>query len=688
MRAGIDIQTLETAERDRGLGRLCLGTIQALHRHAPDIALTLFGMGAEPPACLGGVLERAEYARIDLGERAAGTGHDGLALLQQAVARHRLNLYHVTSALMPDIVIPADPPCAAVATIADAIPAAARADGKPLYTGAAADAYRRRVGVLGTYDGFLAISESAAEDADRFLGIRRNRTTVTHVAMDLEPPPDPSRDRSVLERHGLPAGGVVCVSGDNPRKNLEGTLQAYAMLPRAMREKHALVLVCALTDATRERLMEEAARLGISGTFRVTGFVEDHADVLRIVRQSRVMLFPSMYEGFGIPVVEALSVGVPVVAADNSSLPEVTGDAGLLAPADDARALAAALERILGSEAEWSRLAARAPAQAGRFSLERHAELVRAGYEQALASFAGRFGDGVVAIGDSARHTRPARVALARQSAVHLTDGSYKNLGRAWADSDTSSEPAPAVRGLPLAVLAGASAATIHHGPLHTLAVEATAGCGPPPVLAPRRPRAGMEPCGRAEARRHLGIGSSEFVVGYPVVVQAAGMINALSQVCRALCEDGVAATVVACGRFSRTQVRQFDFAASAQGVRHLVRLVPEGEWGVVMAAADVVLHMGGAGFDYAERCAMDAAVVGLPIVTTTDTDLFAAAPAGKVMSLAADSPDYAELQEAIRRLACDPALRASLGAAARLWAGTLAAGHAAAGSESMRRSR
>jgi glycosyltransferase involved in cell wall biosynthesis len=95
-------------------------------------------------------------------------------------------------------------------------------------------------------------------------------------------------------------------------------------------------------------------------------------------------VFPSLYEGFGLPVLEAMRRGVPVACSDRSSLPEVAGDAALLFDPDDARAIAAALERVLGDRGEAQRLRAAGRLQAQRFTWAATARATAASYDRAL----------------------------------------------------------------------------------------------------------------------------------------------------------------------------------------------------------------------------------------------------------------------------------------------------------------
>ena len=136
MRIGIDIQTLETAERNRGIGRLCRDTVSLLAKDSGGHELVLFGFGEAAPSSVSELLgERVHYAQIQAG----GSPEDHLRLgvcapfLWSTPEARLLDLYHVTSPMMPDILLPSTGSCPSIATLLDAIPAVMHERGIPLY---------------------------------------------------------------------------------------------------------------------------------------------------------------------------------------------------------------------------------------------------------------------------------------------------------------------------------------------------------------------------------------------------------------------------------------------------------------------------------------------------------------------------------------------------------------------------
>jgi glycosyltransferase involved in cell wall biosynthesis len=167
-----------------------------------------------------------------------------------------------------------------------------------------------------------------------------------------------------------------------PRKNLRQTLRAYARLDPEHRRACPLALVGG--EGWLERgLLALARDLGIADSVRWLGYVEDRA--LRwLYRNCFAFLYPSLEEGFGLPVIEALSLGAAVVTSDRSSLPEVAGDAALLVAPQDEEALSAALRRLAADDGLRRGLQARAPAQAAGFSWTRTAREMLDVYEEAV----------------------------------------------------------------------------------------------------------------------------------------------------------------------------------------------------------------------------------------------------------------------------------------------------------------
>ncbi len=153
-----------------------------------------------------------------------------------------------------------------------------------------------------------------------------------------------------LRRYGLTQGQyALCISTLEPRKKIGNLLRAYECLPQRMRAQFPLVLVGS-PGWLSEDLHRKIKRLSARGWLRYLGFVPE-ADLPTLYAGARAFIYPSVYEGFGLPVLEAMASGVPVVASIFSSLPEVTQGAALLVDPDDIDSLALCIQKSLNDEA-------------------------------------------------------------------------------------------------------------------------------------------------------------------------------------------------------------------------------------------------------------------------------------------------------------------------------------------------
>jgi glycosyltransferase involved in cell wall biosynthesis len=189
-------------------------------------------------------------------------------------------------------------------------------------------------------------------------------------------------------RNAAPASGYVLFFGTlEPRKNVGTLLDAWERLLRR-REMPELVLAGQATPESRPWL-ERIARPPLGGRVRHIGYV-DPASRRALYEGALLLVQPSFEEGFGIPVLESMTIGLPVVAANRGALPEVLGDAGLLFEAEDADALASAVERMLTDVGLWSAAVSKGTARARAFRWTETARRVLGVYKQAVARRAER----------------------------------------------------------------------------------------------------------------------------------------------------------------------------------------------------------------------------------------------------------------------------------------------------------
>jgi alpha-1,3-rhamnosyl/mannosyltransferase len=191
------------------------------------------------------------------------------------------------------------------------------------------------------------------------------------------------RTAPVLDKLQLTAGSYTLYAGTiEPRKNIERLLQAYEALSPALRQRYPLVLA-GYKGWNNTAIHARIRRAASEGWARYLGYVPEEA-LPHLYAGARLFAFPSLYEGFGLPVLEAMASGVPVVCSDAASLPEVAGDAALMVSAQDVGGLTAALERGLTDEAWRERAVQAGLSQAQRFSWKRCAEETAGVYRRAL----------------------------------------------------------------------------------------------------------------------------------------------------------------------------------------------------------------------------------------------------------------------------------------------------------------
>jgi alpha-1,3-rhamnosyl/mannosyltransferase len=217
----------------------------------------------------------------------------------------------------------------------------------------------------------ITVSESARRGIVGALGVDAGRVTVTYEAANpaFRRLHDAGRVERVCRRHGVPPRFVLALGSADPRKNVPMLVEAYALLPEGLRACHPLVVVWTNTLFASD-LASRVSHLGLNGQVRFLRDVTTE-DLVGLYNAAAVFAHPSLQEGFGLPLVEAMATGTPVVALDNSSVPEVTGGAAVLCPGADAGSLAHALTRVLTDETLAEDLARRGVERAAAFSWDR-----------------------------------------------------------------------------------------------------------------------------------------------------------------------------------------------------------------------------------------------------------------------------------------------------------------------------
>jgi glycosyltransferase involved in cell wall biosynthesis len=235
----------------------------------------------------------------------------------------------------------------------------------------------------------LADSESTRRDLIELMAVEPERVSVLYPGVEarFQPVEDMELLRRVRMRYNLPEHFVLGLGTLQPRKNFDGLIRAYHRLLAAWGSESGItdlaLVIVGSTGWLYEDTLALAERLGLGERVHFAGFVSDE-DLPALYSLAAVFAFPSWYEGFGLPVLEAMACGTPVVAADNSSLPEVVGKAGLMVSAGDTDSLARALVCLLTDSSLRGHLIAAGHEQARRFSWEAAAARLRAVYESAF----------------------------------------------------------------------------------------------------------------------------------------------------------------------------------------------------------------------------------------------------------------------------------------------------------------
>jgi glycosyltransferase involved in cell wall biosynthesis len=229
-------------------------------------------------------------------------------------------------------------------------------------------------------DRVLCVSATTARDLAEHLGVAPDRVDVTPLGTDLTP----ASERAIADlraRLGLDGPFLVGLGTLEPRKDLPTLVRAFATLARDL--PHHLVLA-GLPGWGAGELAAAVEASGVADRIHLPGYVSE-ADKAALLSGADLLVYPSRYEGFGLPVLEAMACGTPVVTTTGGSLPEIAGDAALLVEPGDPGQLAAAVVKLLSDQAAWSDLARRGYARAAAFTWERCAEQTLAAYRKAVA---------------------------------------------------------------------------------------------------------------------------------------------------------------------------------------------------------------------------------------------------------------------------------------------------------------
>ena len=302
----------------------------------------------------------------------------------------RRGVLHLTSQTVATSIALVRPMVPTIVTVHDLIPYALRGDPRLSTLRHRPDAllYRLALRGLARADAVVCDSTYTADEVARLTRVPDARLHVVALGTDLPVPPPAEQCDEALSRAGIGPGAryVLYVGSEDPRKNLMAAIEAFARLAPSYPDLVFLKVGAAHHADERGRLRAAACRLGVGKRVLFTDQVSE-ADLWSLYARAAVAVSPSLFEGFGLPVLEAMAAGAPVVAADRSSLPEAAGDAAILT-SPDPDGIARAVRRVLDDPALADDLRLRGRVRAARFSWRRTAEMTLAVYERVASAAA------------------------------------------------------------------------------------------------------------------------------------------------------------------------------------------------------------------------------------------------------------------------------------------------------------
>jgi len=365
MRIGIDARLIYYSRA--GIGQYILNLVQALADVDPQDDFLLLQSFKDRTA----IVTQPNFRRISLFTPCHNRFEQWILGLE--IAPLRLDVLH-----SPDFIPPFYRNCRSVITVHDLAfllyPHFLTRESARYY-GQIDQAVRRT-------DHIIAVSESTKRDLIRLLGVPEDKISVIYEAAHplYRPLNDPEGAREVRGRYGIEGDFILFVSTIEPRKNLPTLLRAFRLLLDHYKPRVKLV-VAGSKGWLFDEVFSLTEELQLLEHVLFLGPVPAH-DLLFLYNEARLLAHPAFYEGFGLPLLEAMACGTPVVASNVASIPEVVGDAALLIEPEDVDGLAVAMWRLMTDEALREELIAKGLRRASRFSWEKAAQETLAIYHR------------------------------------------------------------------------------------------------------------------------------------------------------------------------------------------------------------------------------------------------------------------------------------------------------------------
>ncbi|MES1178783.1 MAG: glycosyltransferase family 1 protein [Myxococcales bacterium] len=387
----VDMTALNTPSRERGIGRYVSNLCQALAERGawPDSAS---GPGLE----IAGLIRHRGKTRGAIDETLTFRGDPSIRVSGLQYQRHKLErrmfLGGLARRIGPRLLHLPDPPGTPIdmrqpriVTCHDLIPLVLAKQYLAPVPGARTLQWLRDVARYRTARRVIAISHATRKDLIEHVGVAPERIDVVHSGVDharFGAGIAPGEQERVTARLGSDAPFLLCLGASDVRKNLPLLVRAFARSGLAKDLK--LVFAGPISAKQRARLQAAARATGVEPSVLILGYIDD-ALLVALYHHCLAYIFPSSYEGFGLPILEAMACGAPVLTSTLSALGEVAGDAALTLPAIELELLAAGIARIVSDAGLRSSLRARGLEHVKAFTWERCAQLTAKCYERALA---------------------------------------------------------------------------------------------------------------------------------------------------------------------------------------------------------------------------------------------------------------------------------------------------------------
>ncbi len=343
MKIAIDLRPLQTSTKNRGIGYYISNMVESLLAQDDHNLYYLCFMKSGTPIEFKGS-ERCFLAPLELSP--SSTRDEAAAAIAKIIQAEDIDIFVNTSPFEWDVKLPYRYPCRSIAIVYDLIPALFYNHYLKNFPKERQAEYFCDLASLRNYDGLLAISECTKKDLAKLLDIHESRVNIIfagvnerfHPLADLDPEP-------VKQKYDIRQDFFICTGGFDYRKNLEKLIEAFGLFCKK-NDNVSLVIVCKLLDEQVAYLERKAREFDVpGGRLILTNFVPDD-ELVRLYNASIGVVFPSIYEGFGLPVLEGMACGKPVITSDTSSMPEVCKDAGILIDPHDGEDICEAMLRL------------------------------------------------------------------------------------------------------------------------------------------------------------------------------------------------------------------------------------------------------------------------------------------------------------------------------------------------------